>query len=297
MLQPMGRFNHLSDQLRDELQRRADQAGRFVTYRFDIARKNPDGERKTGGEWLYPSNWVLTPKIFDIIDPYNKRRISIAMPITVKDDKGNGEDRVRSIQIREGWEGKYMLDLNKPDDRDAFGFLELHPKLSGGTFADPQAPGLIRRVDVTREAKRRVSTRNEKANALLVSTTMDDVQVKDFAAAMGWDETEDIGVLRDRMQDIAENDHKFFTEFLDNKNFQHRAVIKRAMDNKIIEFHPVENKFVWASNKQIICVLERAEGDKVLDRMSDWLVTAKNGPEVFQQITKMLNKKEKATTS
>lgn len=280
-------YNNLSDQLRKDLEDKAAEAGRFIKYKFAIARKNPDVEQRTGGEYLYPQRWALSPVTFDIIDPYDKRRKKIGLVTRLK-EYGNPDDGFRRVYLDEPWRGIYILDMNDKNDRDTFCYLELHPKLEGGMFRDPNMPAVFSRVDEVKQAKKSVSAKQDRANAMFIAGTMSTSEVQDFASAMGWDEHEDINVLQDKLLDLADKDSEFFKNFINNKSIEYRAIIKRAMDNNIIAFQPVESKFIWVTNGQTIAVLERCEGDKVLDRMSDWVQTSKNGHEVYSKLKGML---------
>lgn len=279
-------YNNLSEELRKILDDKAAEAGRFIKYKFAIARKNPDIELRTGGEYLYPQRWSLSPVTFDIVD-YDKKRKKIGL-VTRLREYGNPDDGFRRVHLEEPWRGVYILDMTDKDDRDTFCYLELHPKLENGLFRDPNMPAVFSRIDEVKQAKKSLTARENRANSMFVATTLTDSETRDFACAMGWDEREDISIIRDRVLEIADKDQEFFKNFINNKSIEYRAVIKRAMDNNIIAFQPVESKFIWTTNGQTIAVLERCEGDKVLDRMSDWVQTSKNGHEVYSKLKGML---------
>lgn len=291
MLEKQGKYNDLSPKLREDLAKAADKAGRYVKYRFAIARKNPDGEHRTGGEYIYPLLYTLTPVTFDIIDPYDKQRKKIGIVVALKENGANSDDFAR-IEIREGWQGIYTLDMEKPDDMDKFAYLELHPKLEGGLLRDPNSPAMVARVDDKQRATDAIRLRNVKIDAMFAASNMNHEEVKDFASAMGWDEALDIMILKDQIAELAERDPNFFIDFINDKGLEHKAVIKRAVDNGILSWVPVENKFIWNSNKQTIAVLERMQGGKELERMSEWIFTSKNGEEVYKRIKAMLQERK-----
>lgn len=283
-------YNSLSPKLREALEVKAKEAGRFVRYKFAIAKRNPDTELKTGGEYLFPRRWALTPVTFDITDPNDGLRKRIGIIDKLR-EYGAPSDSFRRVYLDEQFRGILTLDMEHMPDQDVFMYLELHPKLEGGMFHDRNEMAIFKRIDVVKEAKTSLTARENRATAMFVASQMAAQEIKDFACAMGWDETEDISLMRDKVMELAENDPVWFREFLDNKSIEYRAVVKRAMDSNLITWHPVENKFVWTSNNQTIAILDRCEDGKVLERMSDWIITSKNGQEVYTKLKGLLIKK------
>lgn len=282
-------YNNLTPQLREQLMKKANEAGRYVKYKFAIAKRNPDGEMKTGGEYLYPLRWALTPVTFYITDPFDKLRKRIGVVDKLK-EFGAPSDSFKRVHLEEQFKGILTLDMEHMPDQDTFIYLELHPKLEGGQFRDSNEMAIFRRIDEVKEAKSSLSARENRANAMFVASQMTMQEVKDFACAMGWNEHEDINIIRDKVLEIADKDPEWFKNFIDNKSIEYRAVIKRALDNNIIAWHPVENKIVWGSNNQTVAILERCEDGKVLERFGDWLVTSKNGQEVYTKLKGLLLK-------
>lgn len=279
-------YNNLSPELRAKLEKKAKEAGRFVKYKFAIAKRNPDGEMKTGGEYLYPLSWALTPVTFNITDTDGVRK-KIGLVDKLK-EFGHPSDSFKRCKLLEQFKGILTLDMESMEDQDMFAYLELHPKLEGGMFRDKNEMAIFKHIDDVKEAKSSLNARENRANAMFVASQMAVKEVKDFACAMGWDEHEDISIIRDKVMTLADNDPLWFKNFIDNKSIEYRAVIKRAMDNNIIAWQPVENKFSWVSNGQTIAILDRCEDGKVLERMSDWIVTSKNGQEVYTKLKGLL---------
>jgi len=249
-------YNNLSPKLREELDKKAKDAGRFVKYKFAIARKNPDTERKTGGEYLYPLRWTLTPVTYTITDPYDNIRKRIGLINQLK-EFGAPDDGFRRVVLDEQFRGILTLDMESQEDQDVFMYLEMHPKLEGGRFRDTNDMAVFNRIDELKEAKTALTSKQNRANAMFVATQMTANEVRDFACAMGWNESDEIEIIRNNILEIADSDPEWFKTFINNKAIEYRAVVKRAMDNNIIAWQPVENKFIWSSNGQTIATLDR----------------------------------------
>ena len=287
MLEQVGKINALSPKLRDELNRLQSEAGNSVKYRVMIEKNNPDPE-KYNGNTIFPKSYLLRPVTYDIVDPHDKQRKKIGL-VSLLDDKGEAAGFKR-IHLTSRQRGEIELDLTNPDHLDTFAWIEFNPGYENSPFKKGKT--IIKRVDRVKESKQRLSKHNVKADAMYYAAGMSDTEVKDFACAMGdgWNEHEDIDVLKDRIGLLAEETPDFFTVLVNDKTgIGYRATTKRAMDKGVILWIPVESKFVWGDTKQVLAVLERADGDAIA-RMADWLATSKNGKEVYEKLRKLIEK-------
>lgn len=291
MLRQFGEFNHFSPELRKRLNDARENAGKVVKYKFHIAHKNPDGEQRAAGEYIYPAAYNLTPVTFSIIDPGDQliKQVGIA---TGKERYGLIEEiRFERIEVTERMRGLYMLDLTVSEQIARFEYLELHPKFEGGIFRDKNVPPMFVRVDELKEAKKSLRNREVRGEALMVATRLDEREVRNFSAAMNWNELDDLEILRDKITQLADTDPSFFRKFMDDPRAEYKAMIRRATDANIIAWIPVESKYTWVSNGGTIAVLERTEGDTHFDQMADWFMTHKNGQDTYKKIKNLLSGK------
>jgi hypothetical protein len=283
MLRPVDKFNVLPAKLRERLNESRANTGGTVKYKFYIAHQNPDGERRAAGELIYPMTYTLTPVTFSIM--YDGAMLTIGMTDGKMQFDGEKEGwHFRRVQVIEREQGIKTLDLSIPEHIEMFEYLELHPKLEGGLFRDTKAPAMFVRVDELKESKTKLRLKENRSAALMVATRMNEQEVRNFAAAMNWNELADLDILKDKMTEIADKDPDFFRKFVDDPRQEYKATIKRAMDQNIVSFVPTEHKFIWASNGSTIAVLERADGMNFLDQMADWVMAHKNGQETYKKI-------------
>lgn len=291
MLIPFKGYNEFTPVLRKQLEDERTKVTRNPKYKFYIASKNPDGEHKTGGEYIFPGMYTLSPVTFQIIDPGDKRPRQVGLTdgeIKTGPSERDVETRFKRVTVREDQFGVLMLDLHEIGDVAIFEYLELHPKNENGFFRDKNIPAMFCRIDELKEAKTRLKYRDLRSTALMVATRMMEPEIRNFAAAMNWNELEDLEILRDRVTEIADKDPEFFRKFVDDPNLESKAILRRAIDANVIAWIPVENKFVWVSNGSTIAMLERSEGDQYFERMSDWFLTAKNGADTYKKIKALL---------
>lgn len=291
MLKQLKDYNNLSPELRKRLTENREIAGKFVKYKFYISHKNPDGQ-KTGGEYIYPQIYTLTPVTYTIIDPGDKTPKLIGMAQSIDRSRYPLEEVViKRIEVPERFQGILTLDMTYPEHWEMFEIMEMHPKLEGGMFRDKNIPAMFARVDDLKEAKTKLQRRELRSTALMVATRMQEKEVRDFAAAMNWNELEDLDILRDKLTKLADEDPEFFRKFVDDPAIEYKAILRRGLDANVIAWIPLENKFVWVSNGATVAMLERVEGDKYFDKMAEWFMVHKNGQETFKKIKSLLTGK------
>jgi hypothetical protein len=191
------------------------------------------------------------------------------------------------------------LDLTDSATHDTFGYLEMHPDMENGMFADKNKVRFpIRRVDKVQDAQKSYGTREKRITAASVAMNYTQAEARDFAAAIGWDENEDLTVLKENILQMAEEQTDDFTKIAES-NIVYKSTIKRAITKQVIEFVPMENKFVWASNKQTVAVLERTDGSPrdTVERLCEWLETTKNGEEIYNRMSALLKPEKPAQPS
>ena len=294
-LENYGIYNDLSPKLREELEQKVESFGKSVRYRFDIAKPNPDPS-KYNGDTVYPNMYTLDPVRFSIQDPYENREgksktktVALVDDASIKDD-GNPE---RLLKVRVSGAERAVLKLNIQDKREDFYMamlLEMHPKLNGGKFADKNAYKIVHRIDEEAAARDARTERSERLKALNVAQGMSDEELINFADAMQWDSTESIEVLRNKVEELADNNPVYFNDFVMGKTVEYQSLIKQAVDRDLISFDHAEYKFVWAGNQQVITVLQPTGGKTEVQKLSDWMQTSGNKGDDFYKKLKSLVK-------
>lgn len=302
-LENFAHFNDLSPKLRQELEEKVQSFGKVVRYKFDISRPNPDPERYNG-QFVYPNMYTLDPSKFTIQDPYeNREGKSKTKNIALVDDGFINDKGVpeRFIKIRVNGSDKSMLKLNIADNREDFYkamFLELHPKLKGSRFADKNTNQIVSRIDENAAAKDARIERSERLKALNIAQAMSDSELIDFADAMQWDSVEDIEILRNKTEELADSNPIYFNDFVQGKTIEYQSLIKQAINKGLISFNNADYSFVWSGNQQIITNLSPNGSKSEIEKMSEWMQTSGNkGDDFYKKIKSLVKggKKEKVT--
>lgn len=288
MLQHVAHYNNLSPKLREEIEKLILSFGKTVRYKFNISNINPDPE-KYNGPIIWPQMWTLDPITFRIVDPYEDRPgVSKSKQIgMVKDVDHEGiPTSFHKLRVHRRHEGKIKFDLENVEDQMYVMFIELGPKLIGGKFLDKNSRQVIERIDEQKEAKEGRERRDKKRKAMGVATNMKPQEVKDFAAAMLWDEHEDMDVLRNKVEDMADQNPEMFNDAIENNTIEFKSTIKRALDRQIIAYNPSEYKFLWVANQSVITSLGAGlDGKDEVSRFAEWCMTnGTKGDQVYKKI-------------
>lgn len=300
MLQKVGIYNDLSKGLLEKLQKRIEGFGETVRYRFDIERENPD-RTFYNGKTIFPQTYTLDPTIFKITDKDDAtgkpKTVSVAIIKEYQqNDKGGMDIKFGKVRIKASQRGMLRLELDKDEDREMCMYIELQPKLSGGDFSDPTKHQVITRVDEQAEATTRIADRKARKKAMDIAASMSKKEMIDFADAMQWDSSQKESVLRDLVEDMAENEPDFFNDLVESKDLEYRAAIKQAINKGIIGFDPGEYKMFWGGNKMTITVLTPAGEKNEVEKFADWLISGgEKTDEIYKKIKSLIGatKKEK----
>ena len=294
LLQKVAHYNDLSPKLREELEQKVKGFGKTVRYKFNISNPNPD-PTKYNGAIIWPNVYTLDPTIFSINDPYEDRRdngVSKSKRIAIIegiDEKGL-PNKFKKIRVEGKYQGILKLEIAENEEHFNYAmYLELHPKLQGGKFSDKTKHQVFSRVDEHAMATEQRTVRTARVKALNAAEQMSDKQVKDFSDAMMWDSTDDLSLLRNRVEELAETNPEFFNDLVSGEMVKYQAAVKQALDRQIISFDPAEWKFIWTSNQQPIAIVNEESGKNYVEQMAEWLqVNAEKGKQVYDKLKSLL---------
>ena len=274
LLSAVGKVNAISEKLREELEAKVLSFGDSVRYQFDISRTNPDPDKRAG-EVVWPHLYTLQPRTFIITDPYAPKGAQNAIKIgLVKglDDEGKKVVLWDKIQVSGHNRGMIEIDLSTAEGIAKAMFLEMHPKMKNGFF-EPKGHQVFYRINEAELATQQRAERSLKLKALNIAEGLSDSDVKLFADAMTWKET-NIGVLRNMIEDMAENEPNYFLEMQaeGGKAVEYQATVQRAKDKGKIVYDNVNYTYNWENGK-VITTLAPESTRSDIEQMALWLQT------------------------
>lgn len=299
MLRQVAHYNDFSPKFIEELEERIKGFGNVVRYRFDIEKPNPDKEHYNG-KTLFPQMYTLDPAVFNISDKHedrvgkSKTKTVANIKTAEMNEHGVLIPTFNKIRIKAGARGILRLDLTNEDDIDICRQLELHPKLKNGLFADASRVPVVSRVDEVADATTARLERGARLTALNAINDMSDADIKQFADGMQWDSSQEIEVLRNQAEILADTEPVFFNDIVKSGNIVYQALVQQALNKGIIMFDPAEYKFSWVGNKQPITVLSPVGEKSHIEKMAEFLKIGTQGQEVFKKIKSLTNGKQEA---
>lgn len=301
LLRQEGEFNDLSLGLRQQLEEKVRGFGKIVRYKFDISNENPDPEKKNG-KVIWPNMYTLDPAVFYINDPYeNREGKSKSKRIGMIDETEIVQGfkvvkRFKKIRIEGKFFGILKLQLQEIEEHFDFAlYLEMHPKLIGGQFADKARRPIFSRIDELAAATTSKQERTERQKAYNAAQGMSMKELVDFADAMSggnnvqWDSTAEEIILRNQIEELAEADPIFFNDLVKGKNIEYQALIKQALNKGAIIFDPAEYSFVYGGNMQPIITFTPSGVKNEIEKMAEWLQTG--GKEAHKKIKSLVESK------
>lgn len=304
MLEQEGIYNDLSPALREKLEARLNSFGKIVRYKFNLARPNPDPQ-KYNGAFVYPSLYNLHPVQWKITDnDETKERLQAGkqkvknigvIDKIEKDDRGNPIYRFVRVKISDLEKGIKTFDMDNEDERAIVASLELHPKNGNGLFPNKQMISMFSRIDEGQLASKERAERSARKKAMDIAENMNDKEVLDFADGMAtdeWESSQDIDLLRNKVEKLAETNPELFNDKVHSKQMEIQATIKKAIDNRVFSHNPADGSLMWANTQQVIISLGMNFGDKNdIERFGEWFVTAgKKADDIYKKVKSLIEK-------
>lgn len=291
LIQQNAHYNDLSPKLRKELEEKVRSFGKSVRYKFEISNPNPD-PTFVNGKIIWPTIYTLDPSVFSINDPYEDRegkskskRIALVEAV---DEKGI-PNRFKKVRIHARRAGVLFLNLENEEEFAIAVFLEMHPKLVGGKFADRTKKQVVSRIDDVADATTKRTERTARVKALNAAQQMSDKDRVNFADAMMWDSAQKPEVLGNMIEELAETDPVFFNDLVEGKSIEYQAVVKQALDRQVIGFDPAAWKIFWSSNMQPITVLSPTGEKNHVEKLAEWFqIGGEQAAEAYKKIKSLI---------
>lgn len=265
-------FNDLSPEL---LAKTKLKPGQQVLYRVNGIQKNPMDPTK----WAIPAakNVPVTDQIWD---EFKQDYVDIA---AVRSYDAQGNHTFHDIYFYGNQGGVILLVGGRAADQEIHSYLQLCNYNGSNPNRDTSKEIIFELVDESKKSDLDRKSRNLKREALNAAADLSAEEVRNYTAALGQDDSADLNVLRNRLEEMADHDPKSFLDLINNKQAVMKATINRALNKGIIQFDSEQSRFTWP-NGEVILVVSRTTGGDNVEELLGYCVGNAKGEKVFQTI-------------
>jgi len=277
----VGDFNKISPQLKEYI--KLPKKDTVVRYKFLIGVRDFDNPNKIN----YPTQNIKTKD--RIRDPFSNEFVDIGVFKEKKIIEGN-----ETILTKKKWlaggsqEGELALTIGRIEDDELYEFMELSNENESNPYRDTSVVPMFKRIDVVKNAVNQNKARSARFTALQYVESLDDNGLREFAAAQGWDENEDIEVLRNLTGEMADKKPDAFIAFVQDPEMKDKSLLKYAFTKEILRHDVSTNKVYWTKSGTVLAQLERQDGKSYIDSLLDFILTNKRGGDAMASIKKQI---------
>ncbi len=295
-------FNNISDKLKSQIPKlKKDQRVSFQLL-TGMPNAEPDPrERAKQGEMLYGKRQLLTN--FRIYDPYQKdsegNEVGGYVDVGCVDQwLGDTPTKFRLfipgitgvVLHNRAFGGRFELVGGNHADEELFEILWLSPEREGSPCADSSYEVVFRIIDESASVKTSVNRfdRLKKAISVMDKMTADEARV--IMSALNQPAFQDDKIVIPKLKEYALSNVDAFLNTYESTETPIKAAIRKAMDEKVLEYdlHTGDIKVGGAT----IANIKVSSMESFPAAFMNWVDTAENGKDVYNNITNQMKKKE-----
>jgi hypothetical protein len=265
-------FNNLSPEL---IAKTKLKPGEQVVYRVSGITPHPMDPTK----WAIPSAKNVPP-MDQIWDSAKEEYVDIAA-VRAVDAEGNHTFHDLYFYGNQG--GHMVLYGGRAVDQEIHSYLSLCNYNGSNPNRDASKEIVFELVDEAVKSEKESKKRNLKREALNAAADLSPEDVRNYVAALGQDDTRKIEILRNSLEEMADNDPASFLDLINNKQAVMKATINRAITKGVINFDAEQSKFSWPNGEAILTTARTTGGDAV-DELLSYCVSSAKGEKVYQTI-------------
>ena len=262
-----------------------------VKYRMLNGTKSIDPKAIVGkDDYLFPSITQIILRA-RIKDPETKQ------PVEVAHVKTMGKDNVEAYGVHmvpDTNRGVFVLHEGIMDEEEIYPVIELLNENASNPYRDKTVNPVFERVDEVSLSKGKVQQRNIRIEMLKYIDILDPMEKRILYAANGGGFDDDLNVVTDKLQELAEKDATWFKGMVESALTPIKAIVKQALEKEHIQYNAQTNQYVWLGTQEPIVSLDRVEGVAPVQQFAEWLNTSKNGEAITKQMKNLIAPKVEA---
>lgn len=261
--------------------------GEVKTYRLPIPVEQDTILDANGGKFLknkrtkgytWPAS-VQIPTMDIIMDTDGvEKQIAVVNKYELK----TGEITPVPLFVGEQMDGFVIIHGGQSTSEKFYAFLELTDFNGSKPDRDISKPICFYAIDVDAESAKEGKNIDILTEELIYVKDMSKAELIMFSKNLQWDT---VGVkdnvLRNRLKSFILKKPGTFSEMFKNRpKIEMLAFIKEAMEQKIIMFNPLENKYTFTGTGKDIATFTRMDGKETIEQFADWMCTHKDAAAV-----------------
>ena len=269
-------YNAISKSLLDKTKLKP---GQTVTYKLhNITTAPMDPSR------LAIPTYKNVPPIDQIWDEEKQEFVDIAC---VKSFDAQGNHTFHEILFTRAQAGHLILHGGRAIDQEIHSYLQLCNYNATNPNRDTTKEIIFEEVNEEAKAETLTRSRNKRREALNAAADLNVDEVRNFSAALGKDDTRPVAVLRNELEELADQDPQAFLDLIGNQQNAMKATINRAIKKGVIIYNEEQSRFEWPNKEAILTV---ARGTEAVDELVSFCVSSTKGEKVYQTISSKAKK-------
>jgi hypothetical protein len=275
-------FNNISKELEKEISLKPGEKAVFKLLNIKPDTNNP-------GRFLIPSA-VSIREIDRVNDPNLDEWVDVAHITSVNRE---GKPYIEPIHFTKDNMGILELHGESPTDVEKAAYLRLSSYNESNVNRDKSISPAFFEINTKKDAEKKRASRSDRLTAMTTAAALSDDEAKEIYAALNLDSSEDIGLIREYLEDMAEKTPDVFNTHFSDKTRQIKATLRKAVDAGALALDKPGSKFVWAATNETAFTFAKKAGAEPYVEFADFILTGKNGDKLFEEIKKALNAKKK----
>ena len=275
-------FNNISKEFEKEITLKPGERAVFKLLNIKPDTNNP-------GRFLIPSA-VSIRELDRVKDPHSEEWIDVAHITSINRE---GKPYLEPIYFTKDNMGVLELHGESPADIEKAAFLRVSSYNESNENRDKSVLPIFFEINVKKDAEKKRASRSARLTAMTTAAAMSDEEAREMYAALNLDSSEEIVLIREYLEKLAEDTPDVFNTHFSDKTRQIKATLRKAVDSGVLALDKPGAKFVWAATNEAAFTFAKKAGAEPYVEFADFILTGKNGDKVLEEVKKALNAKKK----
>lgn len=185
------------------------------------------------------------------------------------------------------FQGKFELKAGVVKEEELYEILWLSPQREGSPCADPSVETIFKIIDEKAEVTSSVAKFDQLKKVIDILDKIKPEEARQVFAALNYPNYQDDGVVLAKIKDFGKNNYELFLKTYNAPSTPVKSILKEALDLGVISHEPASGHLKLG--KELITTFKISDTAELTETFSNWIQTAENGQDVFNNIKKQLS--------